>query len=374
MIPVTLYIHMPWCEHKCPYCDFNSHPLKTVLPEARYIQCLIDDFKQNQHLLSERPISAIFIGGGTPSLFSAESIERLLSKIHNIHTLTENVEITLEANPGSSEQKRFKGFRRAGVNRLSIGVQSFQNRFLKKLQRVHSTDQAIKAVDMAYAAGFNHINIDLMYGLPGQLVEDALFDLDIAASLKTPHLSWYQLTLEPNTLFYKHPPVLPHDDRIIEMEQAGLKLLSQRGFKRYEVSAYCRDNQQCQHNRNYWLFGDYIGIGAGAHSKLTLIDRVVRQQKARNPTRYMDPKLDYTHQEYDLAAKDRCFEFMLNALRLYEPIPKKLFEQRTNIPASQVKTAIQTAQKRGFMHTSSVDWQTTDLGKQYLNELLQLFI
>jgi putative oxygen-independent coproporphyrinogen III oxidase len=374
-IPLTLYIHMPWCVRKCPYCDFNSHELKQDLPEKAYIDALLEDLTQDLPGVSGRSLSGIFIGGGTPSLFSPAAIERLLAEIQRLIPFDQGIEITLEANPGTVEQQRFTGFRQAGVNRLSIGVQSFDDAQLKRLGRIHDSAVAKRAIDAAYQSGFDNFNIDIMFGLSEQNEEQALMDLQQAIQLKPKHLSWYQLTIEPNTLFHHQPPVLPIDDDIWTMQLSGQSLLESHGYRQYEISAYSQQGHQCQHNRNYWLFGDYLGIGAGAHGKITdaASGIVTRTWKTRHPKAYLDPGTTYIQGKNELNESDLILEFMLNALRLHEPINLDLFTSRTGISSSALDSFLVASKEKGLLTYKDNAIETTPLGKQHLNELLLIF-
>jgi len=332
-IPVSLYIHTPWCLHKCPYCDFNSHAQQDPLPEKAYINALIGDFTEQLSLLQGRPLQTIFIGGGTPSLLSPESYEQLFTNLKRQASFSNTIEITLEANPGTFEQERFKCYRAAGINRLSIGAQSFQNDKLKQLQRIHDANEAIDAVKNAKQVGFNNMNIDLMFGLPNQSIDDGLSDLQTAIDLNPTHLSWYQLTLEPHTYFYQHPPKLPNDEDIWQLQLAGQQLLKQNGYQHYEVSAYAKPAHHCQHNRNYWQYGDYIGIGAGAHGKITdaKSQQIIRRWNHKSPKDYLNANKPAMAGRKVVSAAEQPLEFMMNALRLQEPIPLSLFEERTEL-------------------------------------------
>ncbi len=374
-IPLSLYIHIPWCVRKCPYCDFNSHELKQDLPEIVYIDRLLDDLRQDIPKAGGRRLSTIFIGGGTPSLFSPSGIERMLSGVESLVPFKRDIEITMEANPGTVEQQRFTGFRQAGVNRLSIGIQSFDDLQLKKLGRIHDSLAAERAIEAARASGFENFNLDIMFGLPEQTEDEALSDLARAIAFAPKHLSWYQLTIEPNTLFHHRPPVLPVDDDIWTMQQSGQALLAQQGYQQYEISAYSQSDSACRHNRNYWQFGDYLGIGAGAHAKLTDLEsgQVTRVWKTRHPKAYLDATLPLIQGVQVLRESDLVLEFMLNALRLYEPIELKLFTERTGLSAVLLEKALVAAQKKGLLNSSDVAVETTPLGKQHLNELLLLF-
>lgn len=391
-IPFSLYIHMPWCVRKCPYCDFNSHTLKTTSlgsHEAQYIDALIADLHQSLANLdtTSHVLHSIFFGGGTPSLFAPESYTRLLAAIFNIFTHQQHaIEITLEANPGTADEGYFHGYRAAGINRLSIGVQSFSPEKLLKLGRIHTADQAHKAFHMAKAAGFERINLDIMFGLPDQTAKEALWDLDQVIALNPSHLSWYQLTLEPNTVFYKKPPRLPHEDILWEIETLGKAKICEH-YQQYEISAYYRKNQpdeQCQHNLNYWQFGDYLGIGAGAHSKITNYHHdtqavaIQRIQKKRQPDDYMrdyqKPNKDFIAKIEIVPADDIVFEFMLNALRLYQPIDYALFEQRTHLSHQVLMPILLKAQEKKLISIYEHAFEVTELGHQYLNDLQAMFL
>lgn len=373
-IPLSLYIHIPWCIRKCPYCDFNSHEA-TVIPEAQYVQALLEDLQQDAALAQGREISTIFIGGGTPSLFSAASFAQLLQAIHAIVPIARHAEITLEANPGTFEYAKFRDFRAAGINRLSIGVQSFNPVHLNALGRVHDREEAIRAIGAAREVGFERLNLDLMHGLPQQTVAEALADLQQAVALQPSHLSWYQLTIEPNTVFYSRPPRLPDDERLWEIDQAGKQLIAQSGFAQYEISAYARPGFQCEHNLNYWLFGDYLAIGAGAHGKITdqLTGAVTRYQKTRLPKDYLAPDKPFTAQQARVGADELPFEFFMNALRLNQPVAKSLFGERTGLALEAVREPVAQARQKGLLTESATHWQTTPQGQLFLNELLQLF-
>jgi oxygen-independent coproporphyrinogen-3 oxidase len=377
LIPLALYIHLPWCIRKCPYCDFNSHQAASHLPEKQYIQALLDDLGQELPSIWGRRLESIFIGGGTPSLFSADSIDELLAGIRALLPFRPNIEITLEANPGTFEQEKFKGFREAGVNRLSVGIQSFNPKHLQALGRVHNQAEALKAAELARYAGFDNFNLDLMFGLPKQSLEEALADLQQALDLQPTHLSWYQLTLEPNTLFYKHPPVLPDDDLLVDMQEAGQALLQQAGFEQYEVSAYAPTDRSCRHNLNYWQFGDYLGIGAGAHGKITdPFGQVTRHQKYRQPAQYLQQiALGQARSETQiLKPEDLKFEFMLNALRLKAGFSLDLFAERTGLNPATLQAPLAFAEQQGWLSLQDRQVQTTELGWQFLNSVIRLFL
>ncbi len=374
-IPLSLYIHIPWCIKKCPYCDFNSHTAPNNLPEQSYINALLEDLGLDASLAQGRSIQSIFIGGGTPSLFSPEAISQLLSGVNNIVPIARHAEITLEANPGTVEQQRFNGFKQAGINRLSIGIQSFQDEKLKRLGRIHDAQTATAAVIAAKNAGFDNFNIDLMFGLPDQSQEDALFDLTSAIALEPTHLSWYQLTIEPNTVFYRHTPVLPDDDIIWDMQIKGQLVLAANHHQQYEISAYSLTGTQCLHNLNYWQFGDYLAIGAGAHGKITQLDsgEITRYWKRKLPTSYLDPMKPFTADTKTLSQDDIVLEFMLNHLRLNKPISKTLFENHTGLQWKIISNKLDLAAEQKLLTYNEKQCQTTELGKRFLNELLAIF-
>lgn len=371
--PLALYIHFPWCIQKCPYCDFNSHTLRHELPESSYIQHLLDDLSQDAEWVKGREVSSIFIGGGTPSLISAEGIARLLEGVRQRVMLSPSAEITLEANPGASEAQRFLGYQHAGINRLSIGVQSFQPAHLQQLGRIHSQGEALAAVSYAVQAGIRRFNLDLMHGLPQQSVANALEDLTTAISLAPPHLSWYQLTIEPNTPFHSRPPELPDDDILWDIQQAGDELLAAAGYAQYEISAYAKVGEQCQHNLNYWRFGDYLGIGCGAHGKVTLADegRIVRTVKTKHPRGYMDLSRRYLDALCDVETHDRPFEFFMNRFRLVEPCPMEEFTAYTGCTLDEalLKT-FDTFAEQSLIDISPGYWTLTPKGRRYLNSIL----
>lgn len=372
-IPLSLYIHIPWCIKKCPYCDFNSHPQRGDIPEAAYISQLIADFIQQRSLIENREIQTIFIGGGTPSLFSPKGYQTLFKALKQQANFSKNVEVTIEANPGTLIPNRFEGYLKAGINRLSLGVQSFQNDKLEALGRIHNTTQAQKAITAAKQAGFDNFNIDLMFGLPNQTVADALFDLQTAIDLEPTHLSWYQLTLEPNTFFYRFPPALPDDEKKFTIQTEGQALLSQHNFNQYEVSAYAKNNLHCQHNLNYWLFGDYIGIGAGAHGKTTTNNGnlIQRHWNAKHPKQYLTE--DHKTQSKVVSQSELPLEFMMNALRLHQPITFALFEARTGLPCAIIEDQLNSAVAMGLVTTTKDKFSLTKQGMLFLNEVLGLF-
>lgn len=373
--PLALYIHIPWCVRKCPYCDFNSHAAGPTLPEEEYVDALLADLDADLRHAHGRPLSSIFFGGGTPSLFSDRALGRLLEGVERRVAFTPDIEITLEANPGTFEQAKFKGYRALGINRLSIGVQSFQEAKLKALGRIHNGDEAIRAADMARAAGFDNFNLDLMHGLPEQSIEDALFDLRTAIAQAPTHLSWYQLTMEPNTVFWSQPPVLPEDDLLWDIQEAGQALLATEGYAQYEVSAYARPGKRARHNLNYWTFGDFLGIGAGAHAKLSTPEgRIQRTWKTRLPKDYLDPTKAFQAGERLLAAEELPFEFLMNVLRLTEGAPAELFSQRTGLPLASLDGARAEAQARKLLRAEPERLCATAEGQLFLNDLLQQFL
>ncbi len=378
--PLSLYVHLPWCLRKCPYCDFNSHEWRTdavgELPESRYLDALCADVEAALPLIWCRSVHSIFIGGGTPSLFSPAAIERLISDLRARLRLVPECEITLEANPGTFEKDRFRAFRAAGVTRLSIGVQSFNDAHLKVLGRVHNREQALAAVHEA-AAAFDTFNIDLMYALPGQTLAQLDEDLDQALALKPPHLSIYHLTLEPNTLFAKYPPKgMPEDDDAYAMLDRITERTAQVGLQRYEVSAYAQSDHRCWHNLNYWQFGDYLGVGAGAHSKLSFAHRVIRQVRYREPKLYMDQALagQAVTQSDEVARKDLPFEFMLNALRLREGFELAQFSERTGLPLSAIQKALADAEGKGLVTRDFQRVTPTERGFDFLSDLQEIFL
>lgn len=374
--PLSLYVHIPWCVRKCPYCDFNSHAAPEQLPEAAYVAALLDDLDTDLALTEGRELQSIFIGGGTPSLFSAASIQQLLNGIATRMPLAADVEITLEANPGTFELARFEGFKAAGVNRLSIGVQSFNAEHLQRLGRIHNPVEALAAARAAVDI-FPRVNLDLMHGLPGQTPAQALADLQQALEINPGHLSWYQLTIEPNTEFHARPPSLPLDEALWDIQEQGQTLLEQAGYRQYEISAYARPAQQARHNLNYWQFGDYIGIGAGAHGKLSRYEGeqlvIERRHKLRQPKGYFDPTLRLAGQEV-ITADERPFEFMLNALRLTDGVTAELFSARTGLPLENIAPLLQQARQRGLLAEEPNRLAPTLQGRLFLNDLLELFL
>lgn len=377
--PLSLYVHIPWCVQKCPYCDFNSHALKTELPELDYIDALIDDLETDlvayQLINGQRPLHSIFIGGGTPSLISPAEIGRLLRAIEARIPFSDNIEITMEANPGTVEAGRFDGYRQAGVNRISIGIQSFQDQKLQRLGRIHGSQEAIKAIELAKSAGLNSFNTDLMHGLPDQSIADAISDLKQAIALDPPHLSWYQLTIEPNTLYYSKPPTLPDDDDLWDIFEQGHALLTAAGYQQYEISGYSKPNKQCQHNLNYWRFGDYLGIGCGAHGKISFNDgRIVRTVKVKHPRGYLQANKPYLSEQIAVTDSERPFEFFMNRFRLLEACPKQDFIDRTGLPLTTIEANIDWALKQNYLQDNGDQWQITEHGKLFLNDLLAAFV
>lgn len=373
--PLALYIHIPWCVRKCPYCDFNSHAAGPELPEETYVDALLADLDADLPAAHGRQLGSIFFGGGTPSLFSARALDRLLRGVERRLAFAHDIEITLEANPGTFEQAKFVDYRALGINRLSIGVQSFQSEQLKALGRIHDGDEAIRAAEMARRAGFDNFNLDLMHGLPGQDVAGALADLRQAVALAPTHLSWYQLTLEPNTVFWSQPPEVPEDDILWDIQEAGQALLASEGFAQYETSAYARDNRRARHNLNYWSFGDFLGIGAGAHAKLSDPNGQIRRSwKTRLPRDYLDPGKSFQAGERLLEAAELPFEFMMNALRLTEGVPAALFEQRTGLPLASIAEACAVARQAGLLDADPQVLRPTARGQLFLNDLLQHFL
>jgi putative oxygen-independent coproporphyrinogen III oxidase len=375
--PLALYVHLPWCIRKCPYCDFNSYEAGSGgIDDARYVDALLRDLDAELPFAQGRALASVFIGGGTPSLFSGAAIARLLAGVRERLDLAELAEVTLEANPGAVDAARFAEYRDAGVNRLSIGVQSFRAEQLRRLGRVHGPEEAVRAIDLARAAGFESFNVDLMYALPDDDVDGALLDLQAALERRPPHLSWYQLALEPNTAFHRRPPPLPAEDVVLEIERRGRELLAAHGFRRYEVSAYERAGR-CAHNLNYWRFGDYLGLGAGAHGKVTLLrdGAIERRAKTRNPRTYQSAAGTAAAVAVERIddARQVTVEFMLNALRLPEGVPVALFEERAGQPIGSIEEVLRDARERGWLADETGVLRPTASGLQVLNRLLGLF-
>lgn len=375
--PLSLYVHIPWCVQKCPYCDFNSHGLKAALPEKEYVAHLLDDLAIDAKAVGDRPVDTVFIGGGTPSLFSAQAMADIIEGIKSRVNLACDAEITMEANPGTVEAGKFEDFYQAGVNRISVGIQSFQPQHLSILGRIHSESQAVNAVAQAHSAGLPTFNLDLMHGLPQQSVDNAMSDLNRGIDLNPYHLSWYQLTIEPNTPFYSRPPELPDDDILWEIQEQGHKVLEAAGYKQYEISAYSKEGHQCRHNLNYWRFGDYLGIGCGAHGKITDVDTgsIQRLVKVKHPRGYMEMSRPYIDKKNTVEAGDLPFEFFMNRFRLLEPCPIDDYRALTGLDISdEVKFALEDAAQKGLLDISSQHWQVTSMGRRYLNTLLSCFV
>ncbi len=378
-IPLALYVHIPWCIRKCPYCDFNSHQMRqSPPPEAVYTEALLVDLDNDLARTSDRPVQSIFIGGGTPSLFSPEAIDRLLRGLRRRLRLGSDVEITLEANPGAGDRDKFREFRDAGINRLSIGIQSFNDTHLERLGRIHGSKDAIRAAENAHAVGFDNFNLDLMFGLPAQTTAQALVDIDHAISLSPTHISHYQLTLEPNTVFQKYPPVLPDDDQLWQMQQRCRERLSRSGYHQYEVSAFACPGKSCRHNLNYWEFGDYLGIGAGAHGKLTdpISGKIFRLWKRKTPRDYSRNVSMAQHIGgfTEVPPRELTLEFMMNALRLRAGFSKSLFSERTGLDFECLRPGLDAATEIGLLSQTTNSIQATDLGWRFLNDLLCLFL
>ncbi|WP_165889034.1 radical SAM family heme chaperone HemW [Mannheimia granulomatis] len=378
--PLSLYIHIPWCVQKCPYCDFNSHAQKGLIPEQEYIQHLLADLSQDltayQAAIGDRKLHSIFIGGGTPSLFSAEGISHLLNEVEKRIAFEPNIEITLEANPGTAEAERFLGYAQGGVTRISMGIQSFEPEKLLKLGRIHDANEAKQAVNYAQnsaKSGLQSFNIDLMHGLPNQSVKQALADLETGISLNPPHLSWYQLTIEPNTMFYYRKPTLPDDDELWDIFEQGHQLLTAAGYEQYETSAYAKKGFQCKHNLNYWRFGDYLAIGCGAHGKISYPNgEIYRFSKTKHPKGYMRGEYRYSQDLVEL--DDRPFEFFMNRFRLLEATPKQEFEWFTGLEREVVRPTMEWALSQNYISETPTHWQITQHGKLFLNELLEGFL
>jgi oxygen-independent coproporphyrinogen-3 oxidase len=375
--PLSLYIHFPWCVRKCPYCDFNSHEAKEggAFPEQEYLDAVRADLEQALPLIWGRKIYTIFIGGGTPSLMSAAGLDRLLSDVRTLLPLDSDCEITMEANPGTFEAEKFKSYRASGINRLSIGIQSFNERHLKALGRIHDDNEARRAVDIALA-NFDNFNLDLMYALPSQTLEEARQDVETAMAFNPPHLSLYHLTMEPNTLFAKYPPTLPDDDASADMQDMIAELTAANGYGQYEISAYAKAGRRARHNLNYWEFGDYLGIGAGAHSKLSFPHRILRQARYKQPKAYMEQvKLGApVQEEYEIQREDMGFEFMLNTLRLHGGFDPNLFAERTGLSINAIDKQLNAAEAKGLLYRDYKIIKPTELGQRFLNDLQEMFL
>lgn len=372
---ISVYIHLPWCIQKCPYCDFNSHSLKQNLPEEVYVNQLIKDLAHDANLVKNRKLISVFFGGGTPSLFSGEAIAHIIQEIFQYIPKHDEVEITLEANPGTIDAKHFEAYLKAGVNRLSLGMQSFDNDMLKRLGRIHDNKAAINAFSLARKLGFTNINLDLMFGLPEQSLVQGLQDLHQAIQLAPEHISWYQLTLEPNTAFYRQPPSLPSHDAVFELYQQGQVLLKAAGYESYEVSAYAKPGKTCQHNLNYWRFGDYLGIGAGAHGKITMLQpwQVIRTRKHSHPKQYLSEKLAIVEQRV-VSSTDIIFEYFLNHLRLSVPVNFEHFEAYTKQPRRELLSFANEAHTQGFVEIDDTHLILTKSGQMFLDDVLALFL
>lgn len=371
--PLSLYIHIPWCVQKCPYCDFNSHALKGEVPHEEYVQHLLNDLDIDLPLTGGREVSTLFIGGGTPSLLSSEAMQMLLDGVRARLPLSPTAEITMEANPGAVEADRFSGYQRAGINRISIGVQSFSAAKLERLGRIHGPEEARRAAKLAEDLGLRSFNLDLMHGLPDQSLDEALDDLRQAIALNPPHLSWYQLTIEPNTLFASRPPRLPDEDDLWDIFEQGHQLLSAAGYQQYETSAYAKPGYRCEHNLNYWRFGDYLGIGCGAHGKLTQPDgTIIRTTKTRHPRGFMAGK--YLDKRHEVADSEKPFEFFMNRFRLLEAAPRAEYSLYTGLAESTIRAQIDEALAKGYLTETAEYWQITEKGKLFLNSLLELFL
>ena len=386
--PLSLYIHIPWCIRKCPYCDFNSHQANNDIPETEYVAALRLDLQQDAALAQGRKLTSIFFGGGTPSMFSANAIAQIIKDAKEIIGFEPDIEITLEANPGTFEQEKFSGFRAAGVNRLSIGIQSFNDSQLKLLGRVHGRDEALRAVEVARKAGFDNINLDLMHGLPEQSIEDAKADLAQAIALSPEHISWYQLTIEQNTAFYSAPPILPIEDTLADIQDEGQALLAQAGYEQYEISAYAKNKQRARHNINYWQFGDYLGIGAGAHGKITQPKqaRIIRLWKTRLPKHYLDAATSNKistnlggHQNVFgggsdiLSPESLPLEFLMNALRLNDGAPANYFNERTSLQLNALEPQWAELEHKGLVEVVDGNLRPTEFGRRFLNRVLEAY-
>jgi oxygen-independent coproporphyrinogen-3 oxidase len=373
--PLSLYIHIPWCVRKCPYCDFNSHEVRGGIPEQDYVAALVRDLELALPMIWGRKIYSVFFGGGTPSLLSGESVAEILRQVRMLLPLDLNAEITLEANPGTVEADKFALFREAGVNRLSLGIQSFNDVHLRALGRIHSADEARQAIEIAQQH-FANINFDLMYGLPNQTLEEALQDIRAALQYQPQHMSCYHLTLEPNTAFNLNPPPLPDEDATGDMQHSVEALLAAHGYEHYETSAFAQNARRARHNLNYWQFGDYLGIGAGAHSKLSFHNKVLRQMRYKQPQAYLDAvaRGEPVQEQHDVPCSELAFEFMMNALRLNEGFASGLFQERTSLPLAAIRRELELAEQRGLLFQDHKKIAPTESGRRFLNDLLQLFL
>jgi putative oxygen-independent coproporphyrinogen III oxidase len=373
--PLSLYIHIPWCVKKCPYCDFNSHEAKGAHPEKQYVAALIHDLEQAIPQIYGRRVQSVFFGGGTPSLFSAAAIDDILVAVRALVRPEANAEITLEANPGTFEAEKFSAYAKSGINRLSIGIQSFNPAHLNALGRIHDDHEARRAIEIA-KENFTNFNLDIMYALPNQTLAEALQDIDTALSFKPPHLSAYHLTLEPNTLFHRHPPKLPDDDVAADMQQAIEKKLRDAGYENYETSAFAKPDHRSKHNLNYWQFGDYLGIGAGAHSKISFKNNILRAMRQKHPQVYLDTvaRAEHVQEELEATRNELPFEFMMNALRLRGGFAVPLFQERTSLPLSVMEKELREAELRGLIARDHADIKPTEKGQLFLNDLLQIFL
>ncbi|RYV01193.1 YggW family oxidoreductase [Shewanella sp. OPT22] len=373
--PLSLYIHIPWCVEKCPYCDFNSHGQKGPLPESDYVEALLKDLQQDLKYVQNRKLYSIFIGGGTPSLFSGDAIKTLLNGVESLIPFESDIEITMEANPGTLEHDSFKAYQQAGVNRLSIGIQSFSKQKLNLLGRIHNDDEAEFAARNAREAGYHSFNLDLMHGLPNQSFDEAMFDIEKAASLRPPHLSWYQLTIEQNTLFHSKPPQLPNDEALWKIYEQGQKKLAELGYEQYEISAYAQPGFQCRHNLNYWQFGDYLGIGCGAHGKITMVaeNRLLRTVKIKHPKGYLAAE-NFTSDTTEIEADELAVEYLMNRFRLISPIPKSEFEERTGLSHTVLAEGMKKGISKALIIEDQNHWTLTPRGQMFVNELLGQFL
>ena len=380
--PLSLYIHIPWCIKKCPYCDFNSHQVNGSFEEDKYTNKLYDDFLVELNRLGDknRELQSIFIGGGTPSLFKGDSFQFLFTRIKSHLKFSENIEITIEANPGAVDSEKFRAYFDAGINRISLGVQSFDDKYLSKLGRIHTSNDAIKSIEVAKSAGFENINLDIMHGLPEQSIEAAVEDLRIAIEQSPSHISWYQFTIEPNTYFYNYPPKLPGENIQDSIFEKGTKILSDHAFSQYEVSAFAQNSRKSSHNHNYWSFGDYLGIGSGAHGKLTLLNenKLIRTNKPKRPDHYMNHAVDSATQLREISTEERTIEFLMNALRLKEGFSRNLFQIRTGNEFSVISSKISKLIENGFIETNKIHGEdfycASNKGYRFLNTLLGEFL